>query len=399
VTATRLQRAALFTSLALLSAGTLTACDQATGVDGPGGSQAEPEPIPVEFTANVGKREEVPVDRVVRLKASKGRITEASLRVANGQGRVPGEIVREGAAWRAGELLESGTTYRLTAVAESDEGETQRFARTFSTDDLTLDEQTYPSFVPVDGETVGVGMPVILKFDLPVKNKAAFERRLSVKTSPVQKGSWHWLSDNEVHWRPKVYWKPGTEVTVRADVNSVHAGDGIYGQEDRVARFRIGDKVVMRAHVPSYSMKVFRNGQLLRTIPISAGKDGFTTRSGTKVITEKHRYKDMTSASIGIADEDDADFYDLENVEYAMRVTFTGEFIHAAPWSVGSQGSANVSHGCVGMSTDNAGWLYGVTKVGDIVEVTGTDRYMEMGNGYADWNLSWADYQKGSALS
>jgi lipoprotein-anchoring transpeptidase ErfK/SrfK len=156
---------------------------------------------------------------------------------------------------------------------------------------------------------------------------------------------------------------------------------------------------VMRAHIPSYTMKVFRNGELLRTIPISAGKDGFTTRSGTKVIVEKHRYKDMQSASIGIGDEADPEFYDLENVEYAMRVTFTGEFIHAAPWSVGSQGSANVSHGCVGMNTSNAGWLYSVAKVGDVMEVSGTDRGMEMGNGYADWNLSWAEYKQGSALS
>jgi lipoprotein-anchoring transpeptidase ErfK/SrfK len=401
VTARRLQRAALAASFALLSAGSLVGCSDALGGDDGQvlGAGEEETAEPVRFRANVKGREAVSVDHVVKLRASNGRLTEARLTVADGEGRVPGAIVRDGAAWKADDLLEPGTTYRLTAVAESDEGESTKFARTFSTDDLTLDEQTYPSIAPIDGQTVGVGMPVILKFDLPVQRKAAFERRMSVKTAPAQKGSWHWLSDNEVHWRPKNYWKPGTDVTVRADVNSVHAGDGIYGQENRVARFTIGDKVVMRAHIPSYTMKVFRNGELLRTIPISAGKDGFTTRSGTKVIVEKHRYKDMQSASIGIGDEADPEFYDLENVEYAMRVTFTGEFIHAAPWSVGSQGSANVSHGCVGMNTSNAGWLYSVAKVGDVMEVSGTDRGMEMGNGYADWNLSWAEYKQGSALS
>jgi lipoprotein-anchoring transpeptidase ErfK/SrfK len=398
VTAPRPQRTALVATLALLSAATLAGCNEALGGDVRGEEQ-EPQVPEVEFATNVKARQDVPVDQVVKLRARNGRITEARLKVANGQGRVPGTIVRDGAAWRAKSLLEPGTTYRLVALAENEEGETTKFARTFSTDDLTLDEQTYPSIAPLDGQTVGVGMPVILRFDLPVKKKAAFEKRLSVETSPKQKGTWHWISDNEVRYRPRTFWKPGTEVTVKADINSVHAGDGIYGQEDRVASFRIGDAVKMKIDVANYNMKVIRNGELLRTIPISAGKDGFTTRSGTKVIIEKHRYKDMRSASIGIGDEADPEFYDLENVEYAMRVTYSGEFLHAAPWSVGSQGSANVSHGCVGMNTANAGWLYDVTKVGDVVEVTGTDRPTEPTNGYGDWNMPWHDYKKGSALS
>ena len=403
MTARSLQRAALAAGFALLSAGSLVGCNEAfEGSDGDSevlGTSDEQPVEPVRFRANVKGKQAVDVDHVVKLRARNGQLTEARLTVADGKGRVPGSIVGDGAAWRAKDLLEPGTTYRLTAVAQDESGEPTKFARTFSTADLTLDEQTYPSIAPLDGQTVGIGMPVILKFDLPVANKAAFEKRLSVETSPAQKGTWHWISDNEVHYRPKSYWKPGTDVTVRADVNSVDAGNGIYGQEDRVTRFEVGDAVRMKVHVPSHTMRVFRNGELLRTIPISAGKPGFTTRSGVKVIVEKHRYKDMTSASIGIADEASSDFYDLENVEYAQRVTYSGEFIHAAPWSVGSQGSANVSHGCVGMSTDNAGWLFGLTKVGDVVEVTGTDDYMELANGFGDWNLSWAEYKQGSALS
>jgi lipoprotein-anchoring transpeptidase ErfK/SrfK len=144
-------------------------------------------------------------------------------------------------------------------------------------------------------------------------------------------------------------------------------------------------------------MKVVRNGTLLRSIPISAGKPGFTTRSGTKVIIEKFRRKRMNAATTGIS-ESDPEYYDINNVEYAQRVTYSGEFLHAAPWSVGSQGYANVSHGCVGMSTEAAGWLYGLTKIGDPVEVTGTDRHMELTNGYGDWNLPWREYKQGSAL-
>ena len=198
-----------------------------------------------------------------------------------------------------------------------------------------------------------------------------------MQSSPAQVGSWYWMSDTEVHWRPKSYWKPGTEVTVDADVNGVNAGNGIFGQEDREASFTVGDSLFMNIDVQAHTMKVVRNGQLLRTIPISAGKPGFTTRSGVKVIIEKFESKRMDAATTGIS-ESDPEYYNLSNVQYAQRVTYSGEFIHAAPWSVGSQGSANVSHGCVGMSTENAGWLYSLTQRGDVVDVTGTDRAMEL---------------------
>ena len=402
MTAPRLQRTALVASCALLSAAALAGCDGALGDaddSAPGAAARGERTIPIKFLANVEEGQDVPVDRIVRLRAEDGRLTDAQLSVAGGKGAVPGKLARSGAAWQSEALLEPGTTYRLTAVGESDEGERKKYAQTFTTDALTLDEQTYPSIAPLEGQTVGVGMPVIMRFDLPVMRKAAFEKRMTVTTSPVQKGTWHWISDTEAHYRPRTYWKPGTDVTVEAAVNSVHAGNGIYGQMDREAHFSIGDAVTMRINVDTHTLRVVRNGEVLRTLPISAGKPGFTTRSGTKVIIERFRYKDMTSASIGIGNEADPEFYDMENVEFAQRVTYSGEFLHAAPWSVGSQGSENVSHGCVGMSTSDAGWLYSVTKVGDVVEVTGSDRYMEPTNGYGDWNVPWADYKKGSALS
>ena len=145
-------------------------------------------------------------------------------------------------------------------------------------------------------------------------------------------------------------------------------------------------------------MRVFSNGSLLRTLPITTGEEpAFTTRSGTKVIIEKFASKRMNSETVGI-DPDEPEDYNIDNVQYAMRVTYSGEFIHAAPWSVGSQGSANVSHGCTGMSTANAAWLYDMTKRGDVVEYTGTDRPMTLDNGYGDWNADFASYAQGSAL-
>ena len=117
-----------------------------------------------------------------------------------------------------------------------------------------------------------------------------------------------------------------------------------------------------------------------------------------KVIIEKFETKRMNSETVGI-NRNDPEAYDIDDVRWAMRVTYSGEFIHAAPWSVGSQGYANVSHGCTGMSTDNAGWLYSISKRGDVVEYTGTDRPMEFTNGYGDWNESFSEWSQGSALS
>ena len=215
-------------------------------------------------------------------------------------------------------------------------------------------------------------MPVIVRFDVPVSDKKAIEKHLSVTNSSGQKGAWRWISDSEVHWRPVHYWKPGTDVTVKADVNSIPAGNGVYGQLSRTSTFHVGDAVVSKVNAATHQMKTFINGKLARTTPITTGKPGFTTRSGIKVIVEKFRHKRMNSETIGIANNS-ADGYDLDDVEYAMRVTYSGEFLHAAPWSVGSQGYANVSHGCTGMSTANAAWLYSISKPGDVVDYTGTE--------------------------
>ena len=195
-------------------------------------------------------------------------------------------------------------------------------------------------------------MPVIVQFDIPVKRKAEFERHMKVTAKPATVGSWSWISDTEAHWRPKKYWKSGTKVHVDVDVNSLPAGNGVYGQMDRKVDFKIGQSVIMKANVSTDQMKVLIDGKLARTIPITGGMaGGFETRSGTKLIIEKFAVKRMDAATVGIQ-PGDPEYYDIPDVQYAQRVTFSGEFLHAAPWSVYAQGSSNVSHGCVGVSTD-----------------------------------------------
>jgi lipoprotein-anchoring transpeptidase ErfK/SrfK len=387
-------------AVALIS---LTACNADSvmrgGSDEPGDDETTAASAPeaeVEVSTNLPKnKRSVPVDTLLEVTAADGTLHKVT--VTSEAGNLSGEVSTDGTSWTAADRLEPGATYDMTTVAETPDGEAVRGHSKFTTQALSLDQQTYPSVSPLQGETVGVGMPVVVSFDVAVKDKAAFEKNMKVTSTPAQAGSWHWLSDNEAHWRPKTYWKAGTDVSVDIDVNSVPAGGGIYGQEDREVDFEIGDAHIYKVDMKTHQMKVLSNGKLLRTIPITTGEQpDFTTRSGIKVIIEKFDAKRMNSETVGITGDD---AYDIDNVQWAMRVTYSGEFIHAAPWSVGSQGYANVSHGCTGMSTENAGWLYDMTLRGDVVEYTGTDRAMEDGNGYADWNESFQEYKQGSALS
>jgi lipoprotein-anchoring transpeptidase ErfK/SrfK len=339
----------------------------------------------------------VKIDKQVSLEAENGTLERVAVRIGNGAKQLAGRLSGDKTRWTSTQRLEPGTRYRVEAVAVDDQGLKATKRSAFRTQALTLDQQTYPSFAPLDGETVGVGMPVIVRFDVPVRDKASIEKHLQVSNTSGQRGAWHWISDAEVHWRPVSYWKPGTDVTVKADVNSVSAGNGVYGQVSRTSTFHVGDAVISKVNARTHQMKTFINGKLVRTTPITTGKPGFTTRSGVKVIIEKFRHKRMNSETVGI-NRNNPEAYDIDDVEYAMRVTYSGEFLHAAPWSVGSQGYANVSHGCTGMSTSNAAWIYNLSKRGDVVEYTGTDRPMTLDNGYGDWNASFDSWRQGSAL-
>jgi lipoprotein-anchoring transpeptidase ErfK/SrfK len=390
-------------AVAVLACASLAGCsdspadgsDSSTEAAGDKGSEERRAAEPVTIATNLKSRQAVPVDRLLKVTADNGELTKVT--VASAEGALPGKVASDGASWTATERFEPGQQYTITTVATDADGKSQRATQKFSTVDLPLDQQTYPSVAPLQGETVGVGMPVIITFDVPITDQASIEKHLKVTSAPAQPGSWYWVSSQEVHWRPKAYWKSGTKVTVDADINSVPAGGGVFGQEDRRITFNIGDAVISKVNAQTHQMQTFVNGKLAKTTPITTGKPGFTTRSGVKVIMEKYRVKRMNSETVGIS-RDDPEAYDINDVEYAMRVTSSGEFLHAAPWSVGSQGSANVSHGCTGMSTENAAWIYNISKRGDVVEYTGTDRPMDLTNGYGDWNASWADYQAGSAL-
>jgi lipoprotein-anchoring transpeptidase ErfK/SrfK len=360
-------------------------------------ASATPTPVSkAAISANIPRGARgVAVDKVLHLKVAQG--TFRQVRVLAGGTALPAKLSADRTSFRTTAPLQPGLTYRVRAVAVDADGLAKPYRAVFHTRALTLAQQTFPSFYPTGG-TFGVAMPVIIKFDVPVTDKASIERHLQVVSQPAQVGAFHWISDYEVHWRPKSYWRPGTHVTVKADIDSVPAGNGVYGQLSRQVSFDIGRSQVSKVNINTDQLQVFRGGQLIRTIPITTGRQpDFTTRSGIKVIVEKKSHTRMNSETIGI-DPNSADGYNLDDVRYAMRLTYSGEFLHAAPWSVAYQGHENVSHGCTGMSTSNAQWLFDNSIVGDPVEYTGTDKWMTLTNGFGDWNESFAEYRAGSAL-
>ncbi len=404
-------------SLALVAVLAASACNATANADGdvPGTTKAggvtttrSASPAPTSQTPTVepvalrttpaDDATDVAVDTRVTASAEKGTLEKASLSYRSKKGNtVTVDGTLKGGTWTAGDLLEPGVKYTLALEAKGPDGTTSEQTRTFRTADLSLDDQVYVSVSPRDGGKVGVGMPVVVRFDLPVVDKASFEKNMTVTTAPAQAGSWYWLSSKEAHWRPATYWKPGTKVKVDAELNGVPAGGGRWGQMSRTSEFTIGRSVIAKVDLKKHQMKVVIDGKLAKTIPVTGGSKDFVTRSGVKVIMDKVTNITMRAETIGLKKGDEG-YYEDTPVKWALRITHSGEFLHSAPWSVKDQGRRNVSHGCTGMSDANGAWVYKNMVIGDVVETTGTDRPMTMGNGYADWNLTPAKWAAGSAL-
>ncbi|WP_129839393.1 Ig-like domain-containing protein [Streptomyces sp. RFCAC02] len=326
------------------------------------------------------------------------RITDVV--ATDGDGRtLTGELSADGRGWRSTTALAAEAEYTVKVSTENGDGDPGRGVHTFRTGDSEADRLTV-AFGPEAG-TYGVGQPITATLSEGVADpaeRALVESSLTVTSEPAVEGAWHWVDDKELHYRPREYWPANASITVTSGLDGLPIGDELRGGETKKLTLRTGDRIEAVADISTHHMTVSRNGEELRTIPITTGKEGFATRNGIKVVLGREQYVRMTGTSIGIP-AGSAESYDLP-VYWAARLTWSGEYVHGAPWSVGSQGSANVSHGCTGLSTENAQWFYELVKPGDIVQhVNGFGEDMApFGNGFGDWNLSWDEWLAGSAL-
>jgi lipoprotein-anchoring transpeptidase ErfK/SrfK len=341
----------------------------------------------------VSSSTDVRPDAPVSVVATGGTLT--SVAVVDSKGRaVDGSLDGSSTRWTAASPLLVAQHYRITAKAVGATGEALERTAVFAT--LKPKATLKTSISPLSGSVVGVGMPIIVRFNKAVTDRAAVERGLAVTSSKPADGAWSWISSTEVHYRPESYWPAHDKITVNVRLRGVQAAKKVWSLENRTVTFQTPASMVSTVDVARHTMTVRRNGKVVRVVPITSGKAGFLTRNGIKVVLEKHVLKVMDSATVGIP-KGDPDYYKLD-VPYALRVTWSGEFVHAAPWSTANQGLANVSHGCVGMSMSNAIWFYNLSSVGDVIRVIHSPRTLEPGNGYTDWNVAWHTWLKGSAL-
>ncbi|MEU6573063.1 Ig-like domain-containing protein [Streptomyces sp. NPDC046805] len=329
-----------------------------------------------------------------------GRITDVTAVDATGR-YVTGELAADGSRWHSTSPLASNAHYTVRVSTEDDDGAPGRKTIDFDTAKPTTKKSLDVTFGPKAG-TYGVGQPVTADLSQPVKDKAQraiVERALRVDSVPAVPGNWYWVNDKQLHYRPKEYWPAHATVQVHSNLEGIRVSDRLWGGKAKPLKLTTGDQLVALTDAGSHTMTVYKNGAVLKQIPITTGKPGFETRNGVKVILEKQYYVRMKSSTVGIA-EGTSDSYDLP-VYYATRVTWSGEYVHAAPWSVGSQGYANVSHGCTGMSTGNAEWFFNTVRPGDIVKVVNSNgaQMAPFDNGFGDWNMAWAKWRAGSALT
>lgn len=329
-----------------------------------------PEQAPVSMQVLPALDRKAPVNQPIVVVAEDGSLADVT--VKGPKGLLKGSYNPERDTWTSkAKVLDFGAKYAVEATATNASGAPTTIDRTIKTvNPKTLVQISSVSVA--DDVTVGVGMPVRVTFDAPVKNKKAVEEQLQVKTSTPVTGAWNWESDTVVVFRPKKYWPANTTIEVVMPLRGVKTGPGAYGSENRDVTYQTGDSMVSIYDANKHVLKVKKNGKVIRTFPATSGKAGFETRSGVKVISEKLDFVVMDAATGGTS-ESDPEYYRLD-VNWAMRITNSGEFVHAAPWSVGSQGYSNVSHGCVGLSTDNAYWLFQNSRVGDVIDVRNTGR-------------------------
>ncbi|KWX57422.1 hypothetical protein ASJ79_01730 [Mycobacterium sp. NAZ190054] len=334
----------------------------------------------------------VSVDSPVTVSAEDGVL--GSVTMVNENGRtVEGKLSEDGLTWETAEPLGYNKSYTITAQSLGLGGVTSR-EMTFETH--SPENLTMPYVLPNDGEVVGVGQPVAIRFDENIPNRLAAQRAITVKTDPPVEGAFYWLNNREVRWRPAEYWKPGTTIEVQVNAYGVDLGDGLFGQDNVKTSFKIGDEVITTVDDNTKTLTVRRNGEVVKSMPVSMGKNSTPTNNGVYIVGDRRSHMVMDSSTYGVP-VNSPNGYRTE-VDWATQISYSGIYVHAAPWSVGSQGSSNVSHGCINVSTSNGKWFHDNSKRGDIVEIVNTVGTTLPGtDGLGDWNIPWEQWKAGNA--
>ncbi|MEU5976076.1 Ig-like domain-containing protein [Streptomyces sp. NPDC047315] len=414
-----LKRAARGTRAALTRTGLVALAGAAVGLAGctaDGGAEKEPGAVAEPLTSGEAIRvrpedgaQDVDPKSRLEVRLTSGRLERVTVtRIENETPTpVPGTVSEDGLRWRpkGDARLVLAAKYSVDAVALDGHG--RRVARhtTFTT--KVPESRFIGYFKPEHRSTVGTGMIVSFDFNRKITDRAAVQRAIKITSDPAVEVAGHWFGDQRLDFRPERYWEPGTKVTVDVRLRDVEAAPGAYGIQDKKVTFTVGRAQTSLVDAEAKTMEVRRDGQLIATLPITAGAPNAMTYNGKMVVSEMYDVTRMNGATVGFTDDDGKGEYDIKDVPHAMRLTKTGTFLHGNYWaSPETFGAANVSHGCVGLrdvkggSGDTpAGWFFDRTLVGDVIEVVNShDKLVEPNNGLSGWNVDWKAWKEGSAL-
>jgi lipoprotein-anchoring transpeptidase ErfK/SrfK len=361
----------------------------AGGTTATGGSSAPAvAPAKLSITPATGSQNVDPSSPIT-VTASGGKVHDVAVHTAGDA--VSGSLSPDGTSWHSTGALNVGQSYTVTATGVNSAGRTVTLSSTFTT--LTPSKTFKAHIFEGDHKSYGVGMPIQLTFSKPVQNKAAVEQAMHVTTSQPVVGAWSWIDDEHLDFRPRDYWPANIQVSFAGMLDGVQASPGVYGTADLTQTFLIGDALIVVASTTTHHMQVYDNGQLQHDWPISTGKPGHDTPNGTYLTIDKANPEEMKPSDIAPGQPG---YYDLE-VPWSVRFTWSGDFLHDAYWSVGQQGSTDVSHGCVNMAPADAQTYYQEELPGDPVTITNSPLAGTPGDGWTDWFLSWDQLLASSA--
>jgi lipoprotein-anchoring transpeptidase ErfK/SrfK len=354
-------------------------------------------PPPTVSTVPVNGATGIDPSKPVTVHVSGGAITSVQL---SGQ-PAGGTIANDRHSWVFDAGLGVNTDYRLTVNTVNSLSTEHTVTTSFRTLTPTA-TLGITSVAPQRGATVGVGHPirVTLTGSVPDEYKAAFEKACVVTTNPPVTGAWYWVSNDSngavVDWRPETFWATGTQVSIAFNLNGVHLGDQRYGAENYPAHaFTISDRDLrLVIDKDSYRATCYENGQAIRTFPIDTGitsAETFVTYTGTMAVLGKGNPVEMKGNYGG------GDAYD-DFVNWATQITWSGTYVHAAPWDPDIGSANDDSHGCIHCRTEDAQWFYGKNIAGDVVTITGSRaRPVAIDNGICTFTLDWPAVVAGSA--
>ena len=303
-----------------------------------------------------------------------------------------GKLSEDGGTWTATTPLKFDTAYTFNVTAVDTVGTNKNSISTFTTVPASHEADAF--VYPAADATVGVAQPLQFIFSEPVVNKEAVEKAIIINNGAGQPGAFRWYSDKMVRYRTAEYWPANSVVNVDMKLFGLDIGNGMIANFNKNYNVNIGNKVVMEADAAALSVSILVNDQVARTFPATMGDTAFPSASGYIVLTaDKQRYATFKASSIGLKPGDPGDYGSVD-VQFATRLTPSGIFIHQATDSAMPYlGVANLSHGCIGLSAEGAGWVFENMRAGDIVHTVGTpNETIAPTDGFGDWNIPFENY-------